>query len=205
MYIAIASVIFFAAFAMTVQNGLWANLITLLAIVVGGVAAFGFHQPIVIYIDQQTEGAYTYLIDLPVIWFLFAAVSGVMINLSAVLSKTKVLFNEQVETYAGPAVAALCGYAMMCFAMSTLHAAPLSYDMFGSGYEYGTSPAAAEQKIVGASPLLTPDLAWLSLTQLVAQPAALGGEGFEAKIFASQHGKHRERFSKIDTNIVSRR
>lgn len=206
MYYAIAGIIFFATLAMTVQGGIWNNLITLLSIVVGGVVAFGFFQPAVVYIDQQTEGSYTYLLDLPVLWFLFAVTAGLMINLSGLLSKTKVEFNENVEKFGGPAIGLVAAYAMMCFTMSTMHMAPLGYDMFSSGYEYGTSPAAAEKKLGEKAPLTTPDIAWLSLSDLVFQPAALGtSEGFKSSIFVSEYGNHREKFGSMQSSIVKRR
>lgn len=204
MYYAIAGIVFFASFAMSVQTGLWANLVTLLSILVGGIVALGVYQPIVILIDEQTGGSYTYLLDIFVIWLVFAITTGLLKQFAGMLSRNRVNFPEQFDNYGGAGVGLIIAYAMMCFTMSTFHAAPLAYDMMGGAYEYGTSPEEAQSKLSGEFGPLKPQIAWLQLSESVLSPDALGGAGFSSKIFLSQYGKHRKTFQSLDSSIVKR-
>lgn len=203
LYPIIVGVIFFATLAMMVQQGIWSNLISVMAIVIGGLAAFGLHQPLVILLDEKLEGSYTYILDFPVLWLLFAAVTGVIKELAGRLSKNRVNFPEQVDNYGGAGVGLIGAYVMTGFAMATFHAAPLSYDAFSSHYEYGTTPGKAESKLSEAS-TFSPDAAWLRLTESALVSEAFGGAGFSAKIFISQHGKHRKTFGSLDVTVVKR-
>ncbi|MEO0531142.1 MAG: CvpA family protein [Planctomycetota bacterium] len=204
MYITIAAVIFFATLAMMVQQGIWSNLITTMAIVLGGLAAFGLHQPLVIMLDEQTDGSYTYLLDFPVLWLIFALVTGLIKEIAGRLSKNRVNFPDQIDNYGGAGVGVIGAYVMMAFAMATFHAAPLSYDALSGNYEYGVTPAKAESKLSEAG-TFSPGAAWLRLTESALSPEAFGNAGFSAKIFISQHGKHRKTFESLKTTAVKRR
>ena len=61
---------FFASLAMMVREGLWSNAISLMNILVSGIVAFGFYSPLAIYLDEMTDGQYTYLFDFVCIWGL---------------------------------------------------------------------------------------------------------------------------------------
>lgn len=200
----IATVIFFATLAMMVQQGVWSNLITLLAIVIGGITAFGVHQPLVVMIDERTDGSYTYLLDFLVIWLVFAAVVGLIKLIAGYLSKNRVNFPDQVDNFGGAALAAFTGYVMMSFAMSTFHAAPLGYDLLSSAYEYGDSPEAAESAMSDKFAPMAPTIAWLRLCDSVLAPEAFGGAGFSSKIFVAEHGKHRKANAAEDSAIMKR-
>lgn len=204
MYYAIAAPVFFATLAMMVQGGIWSNLITLMSIVIGGITAFGVHQPLVVMLDEQTGGSYTYLIDFPVLWGTFALVTGILKLVAGQLSKTRVNFPDQVDNFGGAAIAALAAYVMMCFTMSTFHAAPLGYDALSSAYEYGVSPDEARRNIDDKFAPMSPPIAWLRLCDSVLSPEAFGGAGFDSAIFVSQHGKHRKTYQAIDSAVVKR-
>jgi hypothetical protein len=204
MFYAIAGVIFFATLAMMVQLGVWSNLITLLAVVIGGITAFGVHQPLVVMIDERTGGSYTYLLDFFVLWLVFAIVVGVLKLIAGALSRNRVNFPDKVDNFGGAALAAFTGYVMLCFAMATFHAAPLGYDLLGSAYEYGDSPDAAESAMSDKFAPMAPTIAWLRLCDSVLAPEAFGGAGFSSKIFVAEHGKHRKANQALDTAIVKR-
>lgn len=204
MFYAIAGIVFFATLAMMVQLGIWSNLITLLAIVIGGITAFGVHQPLVVMIDERTDGSYTYLLDFFVLWLVFALVVGLLKLLAGRLSRNRVNFPDQVDNFGGAALAAFTGYVMLCFAMSTFHAAPLGYDLLSSAYEYGDSPDAAESAMSDKFAPMAPTIAWLRLCDSVLLPEAFGGAGFSSKIFVAEHGKHRKTNQSLDTAIVKR-
>lgn len=203
MYYTVAGIIFFASFAMTVQNGIWTNLITLVAVVLGGLAAFGVHQPLTVMVDEQSGGSFTYLLDIFVIWLIFALTTGLVKEVGALLSRYRVNFPEQADNFGGAGVGLLVAYALTGFAMATFHAAPLSYDAFGGAYEYGVTPAEAEKALAEKSPL-APDVAWLRLTRSALSPEALGGAGFSPEIFVSEHGRRRQKFQSLDTTSVRR-
>ncbi|TWT96966.1 Colicin V production protein [Botrimarina colliarenosi] len=204
MFYTIAGIVFFATLAMMVQHGVWSNLISLIAIVIGGITAFGVHQPLTILIDEKTGGSYTYLLDFFVLWLTFAIVTGVLKEIAARLSKNRVNFPEQVDNFGGAAIGAFTAYVMVCFAMATFHAAPLGYDLFGSAYEFGVSPDEAKKNIDDKFAPMAPTVAWLRLCESVLSPDALGGAGFSPEIFVSQHGKHRQTNQAMDTGIVKR-
>lgn len=200
----IAVVIFFATLAMMVQQGVWSNLITLMAIVIGGITAFGVHQPLVVMIDERTNGSYTYLLDFFILWLVFAIVVGLIKLISGYLSKNRVNFPDQVDNFGGAGLAAFTGYVMMCFAMSTFHAAPLGYDVLSSAYEYGDSPEAAAAAMSDKFAPMAPTIAWLKLCDSVLVPEAFGGAGFRSDIFVAEHGKHRKTNQTLDTAAVKR-
>lgn len=200
----ITGIIFFATLAMMVQQGIWSNLITLMAIVIGGITAFGVHQPLVVMIDERTDGSYTYLLDFFVLWIVFAAVVGLIKLLAGYLSKNRVNFPDQVDNFGGAALAAFTGYVMMSFTMSTFHAAPLGYDLLSSAYEYGDSPEAAESAMADKFAPMSPTIAWLRLCDSVLLPEAFGGAGFSSKIFVAEHGKHRKAYAAADSAIMKR-
>ena len=71
MYWAIYVIVLFAGIAMMVREGLWSNAITLVNIIISGLVAFGFYSPLVIYLDEMTDGEHTYWLDFAVIWALY--------------------------------------------------------------------------------------------------------------------------------------
>jgi hypothetical protein len=203
MYYTIAGIVFFASFAMSVQLGIWSNLITLVAVIIGGLAAFGLHQPLTVMLDEQTGGSYTYLFDILVLWVVFALVTGLIKEIAGLLSRNRVNFPDQVDNFGGAGVGLLVAYAVTAFAMATLHAAPLSYDAFGGAYQYGVTPAEAKSSL-DEKFALAPDVAWLRLTKSALSPEALGGAGFSPEIFISEHGRRRQKFQSLDVSIVRR-
>ena len=71
MFWAIYLIILFAGTAMMVREGLWSNAIALVNIIICGLVAFGFYQPVTIWIDEMLDGEYTYVLD-------FVVLSGVV-------------------------------------------------------------------------------------------------------------------------------
>lgn len=205
MYYTFVGILFFIGFAMLVQNGIWNNLISLFSIVIAGLVAYGVHQPLVVMADEYTGGSYTYLLDFPILWGVFALTVGILKQVANFLSRNRVNFADNVDNYGGAGIAALGAYSLMAFSMSTLHAAPLSYDVMGGAFEYGLKPSEAEQKLDEASGLTTPDVVWLRLTESVLSQEAFGAAGFSKKLFVSGHGNHRKKFGELKESIVKRR
>lgn len=215
MYLTIAGIVFFATFAMTVQMGVWNNLITLMAIVMGGIVAFGVEQPLTVMIDEQTGGSYTYVLEFPILWGVFALTTGLLKALAQALSRNRVNFPEQFDNFGGAGIGFVTALTMTSFAMATFHTAPLSYDMFGGKYEYGVTPGDAKSKLDQTFAPSSPDVVWLNLSQSVLSPAAMGQQvpgiggstmdGFSRDVFVSQNGKHRKTFGSIEETAVKRK
>lgn len=204
MYYTFVGILFFIGLAMMVQNGIWNNLIALFSIVIGGLVAYGAHQPLVVMADEYTGGSYTYLLDFPILWGVFGLTTGVLKELANLLSKNRVNFPDQIDNFGGAGVACIAAYFLMAFSMSTLHVAPISYDQLGGMFEYGFKPSEVESNLAEASALTKPDVAWLRITESVLGPGAFGSAGFSTKVFVSQHSQHRKSFGDAKESIFKR-
>lgn len=204
LYYPFAAIFAFATFAMMVREGLWNNLINTIAIVLGGLTAFGLHQPLVVMLDEWLGGSYTYLLDFPVLWGLFALTAGVLKQLANMLSKVRVNFPPEVDNYGGAAVGLVAAYVMVAFGMATFHTAPLSYDLCKNMYAMGVTPTEAEKGLDEAAGLTRPDVAWLRLVESTMGESALGGAGFRASLWVAEHGRHRKTFESIPDTAVKR-
>ncbi|HJQ80801.1 MAG TPA: CvpA family protein [Lacipirellulaceae bacterium] len=199
MYWAIYLIILFAAIAMMVREGLWSNTITLVNIIVSGLAAFGFYSPLVIYLDEMSDGEHTYWLDFAVIWVLFAVVMVVCRVLTAAASKTRMRFKNPIDPVGGPVAAVLAAWTLAAFALATLHMSPMPKDAFGG--------KLLHDDVESASFVMAPDAAWLRFVEKMSQPVALGSGGterFSAKDFVKIYEIRREKLEKITSLVVDR-
>ena len=214
MYYTFTGLVLFIGFAMMVREGLWNNLVNLVAIVLAGLAAFGLHQPLVVMADEASGGSLTYLLDFPILWFTFAIVVGLLRQVANLVSKHRVAFPEGVDNGAGAGVGFLAAYALAAFAMATFHAAPLGRDMMGGAMDYGDTVKETASGLADASGLTRPDVAWLRLCDAALSPTRLGRtptgdspiplEGFSSAVFVQQHALHRGAYGKVDGATVKR-
>ncbi|TWT43442.1 CvpA family protein [Botrimarina hoheduenensis] len=206
MYYAIFGIVLFATLAMMVREGLWANLIALFTLLVGGLTAFGIYQPIVVMIDEATEGSYTYLLDFVVLWLVFALVVGVLKGLGGVMSPRRLRFKEPINPIGGPIVGLVAAVLVACFTMATFHAAPLgATDFFPELQPTGTTVDAVATELDGLSVFSRPDVAWLRLAETALSPDRLGGSGFSPAIYVFTLGQHRDSFQKMTDVLVDRK
>ncbi|MEN0111327.1 MAG: CvpA family protein [Planctomycetota bacterium] len=204
MYYTVVGIVLFASFAMMVREGAWNNLIQLFAILIGGVTAFGVHQPLVVWIDEQTDGAYTYLLDVAVLWLVFIVVVALVKQLAQFLSKSRVAMAGPADHGVGVAVGLVAAWLLTGFTVATLHAAPLARATMSGNLDYGDKVAQVEGALGDASPITRPDVAWLRMMEGVLAPERFGGAGFKAAIYVQQHTRHRAQFEKIATTFVKR-
>src|SRR5436190_2931236 len=187
MYIAFFLIVMFAGIAMTVREGLWSNALTLINIIVSGLVAFGFYSPLVVYLDEQvTNGQHTYWLDFAIIWGLYAVTMIVMRTLTGAASKTRMRFKNPIDSVSGPLVGAIAAWVLAGFVLATLHTVPMGKDAFNGPLLHGAD----------ASPLTTPDVAWLSFVESMAQPIAMGTARTEryANGFIRVYAEHRAEF-----------
>jgi hypothetical protein len=191
MFYAISFIVFFAALAMMVREGLWSNTITLICILLSGLAAFGFYQPLTRWVDEQTDGSYTYLLDIICLWGVYVVAMILLSATAAALSKTRLRFKNPIDPIGGPVVAVIAGWVLMSFTLATLHTAPLSKETLGGAFVHEKSDVASK------SALSAPDLWWLRFVERATSPEVLGsGNTFSAAAFVSIYADHRAKFDK---------
>jgi hypothetical protein len=136
--------VFFAAVAMTINEGLWNNAISLLAIVLGGLFGMFVGVPVGNMIAQQANASTEQ------IWyFVFAGVWGVFSLAVLILriimdrtSRTKMKFIPLVDKIGGPIVGLLAAVMFTSFATYTLDRIPIKAG------QWSYSDAAEWQKTV---------------------------------------------------------
>jgi hypothetical protein len=192
-------VILFAGLAMMVREGLWSNTITLLNIIISGLVAFSFFQPLVIYLDEMTDGNHTYWLDFAVIWALFAATMVIFRTLTAAASKTRMRFKHPIDPVGGPLAGLIAAWVLAAFALATLHVSPMKKDDFGGKLVHAD--------VDSASAITSPDAAWLRFVEKMSAPVALGSGGttrFSAKGFVKIYEDRRSKYEKAPSLIVDR-
>lgn len=199
MYSVIYLAVWFAGSAMMVREGLWSNVISLINIIISGLVAFGFYQPITIYLDEMTDGQYTYLLDFVVIWGLFVITVLVCRAISGFASRTRMRFKHPIDPIGGPLMGELASWVLAAFVMATLHTSPMPKDAFGGGLVYTNS------EVDSKFALFNPDLGWLRFVERVTKGDAFGhsgGSGFSAKAFVQIYADHREKFEKANASWI---
>jgi hypothetical protein len=199
MYPAIYGIVMFASVAMMVREGLWSNTLTLFNIIVSGLVAFGFYSPLVIYLDELSGGQHTYWLDFAVIWGLFMAAMAICRSLTGAVSKTRMRFKHPIDPVGGPLIGIIASWVLASFVLATLHTSPMPKDQFGDWLKHSD--------IASASPIWTPDAAWLRFVEKMSQVAALGSPGterFRASAFITIYADHREKFDKAPALINKR-
>jgi len=192
-------IVIFTGSAMTVREGLWSNAILLVNIIISGLVAFGFYQPVVIYLDELADGEHTLWLDYAVLWALFAASIVICRSLAAAASKTRLRFKNPIDPVGGPLVGFFAAWVLAAFALATFHTAPMPKDAF--------SGKLVHADVNAASAITSPDAAWLRFVERMADPTALGSRGtqdFSAKAFVKIYEDRRAAFEKAPSFIVPR-
>ncbi len=205
MYFAITGIVFFAAFAMLVREGIWNNLLTMMMILIGGMIAFGYFQPITRSLDSKTGGSYTYLLDFLVIWFLFAITVGLLKVFGKMLSPKKVKFVEGFDLYGGIAIAVFTAYLITGMMLASMHSAPLVHNLFDNRFVMGETRKEVESSIASTSVIMRPDLAWLGLMENILQGSSIGGSNFSASRYVHSYAEHRKTFGTFNSYLVDRK
>ena len=198
MFTAILFIVFFVTLAMMVREGFWSNTIALVQIMFSGIVAFGFYQPIVVMVDEKTEGEYTYALDIVAIWLLFTISMIILKVFCEMLSKTRMRFIHPIDNIGGPIMAAIAGYIMAGIVGASLHTAPLSKDALGGKMDYPVGD-------LGTAGITALDISWLKLAESALDATNLGtGEDFSAVDFVDAYGDRRKRFEETESLRVKR-
>jgi hypothetical protein len=199
MYWAVYLIVLFAGLAMMVREGLWSNTIMLVNIIISGLVAFGFYSPLVIYLDEMSDGEHTYWLDFAVIWALYAAAMVVTRALTGAASRTRMRFKNPIDPIGGPLMGLIAAWVLAAFTMATLHVSPMPKDAF--------SGKLTTANFASASWATSPDVTWLRFVEKMAEPPALGRgpqNQFGAEAFIKIYENRREKFDQATSLVVNR-
>lgn len=190
-------VLMVGVFAALMTQGLWGNLLMLFNVVVSGLLAINFYEPIAKYLTGLVPSG-TMFWDIIAIWAVFGLALVILKMATDQVSRVKVRFKKPLELAGGYLLAACTAYVFMAFAALTLHLAPLSRDFMWGGFR-------AEDPIFFG---FSPDRQWLGFTQLVSRGslARLTEEGkpeqylFDPKgELMPKYASRREKYEKTET------
>ena len=190
MFYVIVAVVFFATFAMCIQQGLWNNTLTTINMILSGVIAFGCYMPLAnLAVDNGLE-QYTFLVDFLSIWLLYV-VAFVLLHrvFSGQLSKTRMRFKNPIDTIGGPLMAAVAGLLMSGIVGASLNAAPFDEKAFGGVF------------LESRAPITNPDVLWLNVAESMMAPDNLGTSQsrFTQTEFMSDFAKQRAALEKEES------
>lgn len=195
VYYAILGTIFFATFAMCIQQGLWNNTLSTINILLSGLIAFACYSPLAKLIAENGGGEYTYLLDFLCIWAVYTIAFIVLHRLlSQMLSRTRMRFKHPIDPVGGPLMAAVAGYLMTGIVAASMHAAPFDEDCFAGVFtESGRSAA-------------NPDVMWLNLCQnaLAAENLGKSSPSFTQGGYIQDFNKQRESLEPRESLLVNR-
>ncbi len=117
--------VFFICMAMLWTEGLWGNAVTFVNVIISGMMAVAFWEPVANALEKQMP-SYTYVLDIIAVWGVFALTMGVLRAVTDYLSKYKVRFHRLMENIGNIAMSIIVAGTMAFFATWTLHLAPLA-------------------------------------------------------------------------------
>jgi hypothetical protein len=140
--------------ALLYPSGLWGNAINLVNAVMAGLLAMNFWEPLAGAIKKMMPSA-VFVVDVFVLWLLFAGIFFALRMATDAVSKYKVRFPKPVELGGNVLFAVWTAWVVACFATTSLHTAPLSREFMAGGFQ-------PEQPMFFG---FFPDRLWLGFTQ----------------------------------------
>lgn len=131
------------------REGTWSGLIMFLNVLLAASLATAWYPWVLAWIEPRMA-SYTYLLDFLVLQGLFCLLVLAFREVTDRLSRTRVRFRRPVELAAGPIVAVLTAWVVVCFTAASLHTAPLPRDLI--------QPTPEARMFFG----LAPDRRWLA-------------------------------------------
>jgi hypothetical protein len=168
LFYGMGAVIFFAAFAMNFNQGIWSNLLTLINLLLSGILSFGLFGAVNELLVEYSGNEYRYVLPIVSIWLVFI-VSFVVLQrlITGLASRTHLKFISQLDSGVGALLAAVVGMVLVGYSMATLHVAPLPVEMFAGRFDYQASDGAYGH----------PDLAFLKITEIALKNQNWGAIG----------------------------
>lgn len=189
--------IIFASMATLYTEGMWSNAIRLINVVTAALLATNYFEPLAKWLDDW-QPSYTYYWDFLALWGLFCVFSLILRGLTDQVSKVQVRFLGLADRIGGAVFALWVGWVMVCFAMMSLHTAPLARNFLFEGFQ-------PEQRMFLG---FAPDRQWLGFTQkesLGAMSQSASPEDGEKYAFdpnADFMPKYASRRSSVESGVV---
>jgi hypothetical protein len=167
-------------------QGLWNNAITIINIILAGLIATNWYEPIASMAVKQ-EPSYTYLYDVIILWLLFAIVFSILRAVSDLLSAERIKFIPPVELAGRSVTAIIAAYLFLCFTVFTIHTAPLQANAFRGAFQTPDSATFL---------FLQPGQQWAAIVRGASQGSLSNGDNpFDPNAeFAQKHFQRRKDF-----------
>jgi len=140
------------------RDGLWGNAIRLVNVVFAGLLTMNFYEPLATWLMNYGDEfrSYAAFWDFLAMWTCFVLLVVVFRALTDTVSRVRVRFLKIVDLWGGVVLSLCIGWVMVCFTLTSLHAAPLGqYPLLGS--------FQPQNKLFFG--MLAPDREWLGFTQ----------------------------------------
>ena len=147
--------IFMICIGFLYPDGMWGNGIRLINVIIAALLAMNFYEPLAQLLELWWP-SWTYCWDFIALWGIFTLSIVVLRAVTDLVSRVKVRFLKIVDQIGSAGFAALIGWVMVCFTLTTLHTAPL-----GQTFLFG-SFQAGKPMFLG---IMSPDQQWLEFTQ----------------------------------------
>ena len=175
--------------AMTWQEGLWTNALSMVNALFAAIIASMYFEPLAGFLDTQMP-SYTYFNDFLAIWFIYCLAFLFLRTIAETLSPSRVRFKLPVDKIGGAIAGLSTAWFVVMFFLVTIHVAPLNQIPFKGTF----SPTpTANNFFVG------PDRMWLGFLQSRSDGAMAtsGPNRFDPDSeFILKYGERRLRFSK---------
>lgn len=127
--------VFFAAVAMTINEGLWSNSVLLLLIMLAGILAFTVGAPLGSFAAEKADASveYTWHVVFACVWGVFFLSITIMRILLEKASATRVKFLPPLEMVAGPLMGLFAAVMFTSFATYTLANIPIKAGEWSTG------------------------------------------------------------------------
>jgi hypothetical protein len=133
--------------------GAWNNFLNWVSVLLAGLVATSFYEPVADLLDASYF-SYTYMLDFFSLWGLFFLTFGVLRLGTDLLSRYRLKLHAATEIIGRSLFSVWTAWVFLCFALFTLHTAPLPADAFGGSFQ----PTPDSRNFV-----VGPDRLWLAL------------------------------------------
>lgn len=151
--------------------GLWTNLITIVSMLLSGLVATNYFEPVATYFDRPvvvpSNGAleeFTYFLDFLSWWAIFIVCFAVLRAVTDMMSRVRVKFNFWVEIVGRSITALWIGGIFVCQFAFTLHLAPIEPNALQNTPD--------QNMFIG----MAPDRAWMAFAQSRSRGALARGK-----------------------------
>jgi hypothetical protein len=158
-------IIILACLGFLFNEGIWANAVRLINVVVACLLAMNYFQPLASWLSEK-QPTFTFLWDFLSLWAIFCIALVAFRVVTDRVSRVKVRFLGIADRIGSGVLAVWIAWVLICFTLTTLHAAPL-----GKNFLFG-SFQSDQPMFLG---FMSPDKQWLGFVQQVSQGVFFNG------------------------------